>query len=225
MKNAVQTVEVREAILDATDEFLARYGYKKTTIDNLAQAVGIGKGSVYLHFSSKEEIALSHIDRIIERLIVELRIIAKKKIPSEERLRQMLLMRVLHRFDSVQHYTQSLNDLLAALRPKLLARRKVYFQKEAEIFAVVIAEGQNSEIFDKTDALETAESLLQATNSLLPFSLTTRELGERDDIEEKTRRLANLLLNGLRRREEGERKKRQKVKGKICLKKIIFNNN
>ncbi|MBA4184724.1 MAG: TetR/AcrR family transcriptional regulator [Acidobacteria bacterium] len=85
MKNAVQTVEVRETILDATDEFLARYGYKKTTIDNLAQAVGIGKGSVYLHFSSKEEIALSHIDRIIERLIVELRIIAKKKIPSEER--------------------------------------------------------------------------------------------------------------------------------------------
>jgi AcrR family transcriptional regulator len=202
MRTAVQTVEVREAILDATDDFLARYGYKKMTIDDLAQAVGIGKGSVYLHFSSKEEIALSHIDRIIERLKTELETIAKKELSPEERLRQMLLKRVLHRFDSVQHYTQSLNDLLSALRPKLLARRKTYFQEEAEIFALVIVEGQKAGSFDADDALETAEAFLRATNSLLPYSLTTRELGERDDIEEKTRRLANLLLKGLLHREK-----------------------
>jgi AcrR family transcriptional regulator len=203
MRTAVQTVEVREAILDATDDFLARYGYKKMTIDDLAQAVGIGKGSVYLHFSSKEEIALSHIDRIIERLKIELKIIAKTELSPEERLSRMLLKRVLHRFDSVQHYTQSLNDLLAALRPKLLARRKTYFQEEAEIFAEVIAEGQETGIFDRDDAaLEIAEAFLRATNSLLPYSLTTRELGERNDIEEKTLRLANLLLKGLLHRDK-----------------------
>lgn len=200
MKSAVQTKEVREAILDATDGFLATHGYKKMTIDDLAQKVGIGKGSVYLHFSSKEEIALSHIDRIIERLTKELKTIAEKKISPEEKLRRMLLKRVLHRFDSVQNYTQNLNDLLAAVRPKLLARRKTYFQREAEIFARVIAEGQKSEIFVAGSATETAEIFLLATNSLLPFNLTTRELGKRDDIEERTRRLANLLLKGLIRR-------------------------
>ncbi len=197
MKNAVQTKEVREAILDATDNFLARYGYKKMTIDSLAQQFGIGKGSVYLHFTSKEEIALSHIDRIIERLARELKIIAEKKISPEEKLRRMLLKRVLHRFDSVQHYTQSLNDLLSALRPKLLARRKMYFETEAKIFAKVIEEGQKNKMFAGGNASETAETFLLATNSLLPFSLTARELGERDDIEAKTLRLANLLLKGL----------------------------
>ncbi|MEJ7575891.1 MAG: TetR/AcrR family transcriptional regulator [Pyrinomonadaceae bacterium] len=202
MKTAVQTVEVREAILDATDDFLARYGYRKMTIDDLAQAVGIGKGSIYLHFSSKEEIALSHIDRVIERLKRELKIIAEKKVSPEERIRQMLLKRVLHRFDSVQHYTQSLNDILSAIRPKFLARRKIYFEEEAEIFAIVIKEGQKAKIFGREYPLETATMLLLATNSLLPFSLTTRELGERDEVEEKTRRLANLLLNGLLRHEQ-----------------------
>ena len=63
MFNSVQTKEVREAILDATEQLLAQYGYKKIPIDDLAQEVGIGKGSIYLHFTSKEEIALSHIDR------------------------------------------------------------------------------------------------------------------------------------------------------------------
>ena len=201
MKAAVQTVEVREAILDATDEFLARFGYQKMTIDDLANAVGIGKGSVYLHFSSKEEIALSHIDRIVERLKGELKIIVRKKISPEERIRQMLLKRVLHRFDSVQHYTRSLNDILSAIRPKFLARRKKYFEEEAEIFAVVVEEGQKAKIFSGKNPLETATALLLATNSLLPFSLTTRELGERDEIEEKTQRLANLILEGLVRRE------------------------
>lgn len=199
MRTAVQTVEVREAILDATDEFLARFGYKKMTIDELAQAVGIGKGSVYLHFSSKEEIALSHVDRIVERLKTELKIIAAIKTSPEERLRRMLLTRVLHRFDSVQHYTQSLDDILAAIRPKLLARRKTYFQAEAEILAAVIEEGQTDKYFQIENATEVAETFLLATNSLLPLSLTTQELGHREDIEAKTLRIADLLLKGIRR--------------------------
>jgi len=199
MRNAVQTVEVREAILDATDDFLARFGYKKMTIDELANAVGIGKGSIYLHFDSKEEIALSHVDRIVERLKSELKsLAADEKKSSEERLRQMILKRVLHRFDSVQHYTQSLNDLLAALRPKLLARRENYFAAEAGIFAEVIESGQKTKDFIETDALELAETFLLATNSLLPFSLTTVELGGRQDIENKTLRIADLLLKGIK---------------------------
>jgi hypothetical protein len=110
-----------------------------------------------------------------------------------------MLVRVLFRFDSVQHYTQSLNDLLAALRPKLLARREEYFKQEAEIFAEVIEEGQAKDDFQKGNALELAEIFLLATNSLLPFSLTTQELGERRDIEEKTLRIADLLLKGIRK--------------------------
>jgi TetR/AcrR family transcriptional regulator, fatty acid metabolism regulator protein len=199
MRTAVQTVEVREAILDATDDFLARFGYKKMTIDELASAVGIGKGSIYLHFASKEEIALSHVDRIVERLKIKLKLIAAMSLSPEERLRQMLLMRVLHRFDSVQHYTQSLNDILSAIRPKLLARRKTYFEEEAKIFATVIEEGQTDGEFESGNAPEEiAKTFLLATNSLLPFSLTAQELGARDDIETKTLRIADLLLKGIR---------------------------
>lgn len=199
MKAAVQSIEVREAILDATDHFLSNFGYKKMTIDDLAREVGIGKGSIYLHFSSKEEIALSHIDRIVERVKEQLEAIAKSAVSDEEKLRQMLLARVLLRFDSVQHYKQSLNDLLAGLRPKLLARRKQYFAEEAEIFAKVIKEGQVKEEFQEENAVKLAEIFLLATNSLLPFSLTTQELGERREIEEKTLRVADLLLKGLKK--------------------------
>lgn len=197
MPVVVQTKEVREALLDATDRILAERGYQKMTIDDLAREVGIGKGSVYLHFSSKEEIALSHIDRIVERLKERLKTIVRENISQKEKLCEMLLTRVLFRFDSVQHYTQSLNDLLLSLRPKLLARRENYFAEEAAIFAEVIESGQKDGEFEIGDSLEIAHAFLLATNSLLPYSLTTEELGSRADIEAKTLRLANLLIKGI----------------------------
>lgn len=198
MRSSVKQKEVREAILDATDALLSRYGYKKMTIDDLAKEVGIGKGSVYLHFTSKEEIVLSHIDRIIEQLKGKLAAIAGSDEKPEERLRKMLKTRVLHRFESVQHYTQNLNDLLAAIRPSFLARREDYFTQEARIFASVIEAGQQTGDFTTgADGGEIAESMILATNSLLPFNLTVQELGARRDVEKKIQRLADLLLQGL----------------------------
>ncbi len=197
MKDATRPIPTRGAIILAADRLLARSGYKKMTIDDLANEVGIGKGSVYLHFSSKEEIALSHIDGIIEKLKANLRVIAVKPLSVEIRLSEMLLERVLYRFDSVQHYSQSLNELLAVLRPKLLERRKRYFREEARIFSEIIAEGQKSKIFGKLDADDTAITFLSATNALLPYSLSAIELGDRVEVADRTRKTADVLIRGI----------------------------
>jgi AcrR family transcriptional regulator len=201
MTSTIAREEVREAILDAADHLLARYGYRKMTVDDIAQEAGIGKGTIYLHFASKEEVTLSHVDRIIERLKERLWAIARSDADVAIRLRLMLVARVLFRFDSVQHYTQSLNDLLAALRPKLLARRARYFEDEARVFVEVLDEGGRAGVFNFDDALTTAFALLNATNSLLPYSLSTSELGERDEIKEKTEQIADLILSGLLRKQ------------------------
>lgn len=200
MRSSSQAQSTRDALLDATDRLLARCGYKKMTIDALAREVGIGKGSVYLHFASKEEITLSHIDRIVERLKEKLRAIAARPSGIEERLADMLIERVVFRFDSVQHYSESLEDLLSHIRGKYLERRKRYFDQEAAIFASVISEGQSSGKFAEGDALEYAHVLLAATNSYLPYSLSSAELGDRIEITAKTRRLADVLLLGIVRR-------------------------
>lgn len=193
---------VKDAILDATDRLLARFGYRKMTVEDIAVEAGIGKGTIYLHFSSKEEVVLSHIDRIVDRLKERLQEIARSDLPAAERLRLMLLTRVLFRFDSIQHYTQSLNDLLAALRPGLLRRRAQYFEAEAQIFAQVLIAGRQSGELSFADEHATAHALLQATNGLLPYSLSTTELGERNEVQQRATDVADLMLHGLLSRKE-----------------------
>ena len=192
---------IRDSILDATDRLLARYGYRKMTVEDIAVEAGIGKGTIYLHFSSKEEVVLSHIDRIVERLKERLREIAGSDATAAERLRLMLMTRVLFRFDSVQHYTQSINDLLAALRAGFLARRAHYFEAEAQIFAEVLRAGREAGEFSFDDEHATAHALLQATNGLLPYSLSTSELGSRREVSQRVADVAELILRGVISRE------------------------
>jgi AcrR family transcriptional regulator len=200
MRSVAVREDIRDLILDAADRLLARYGYQKMTIDDLAREVGVGKGTIYLHFSSKEEVALSRIDRVIDRLKHELQVLGHNDQDPLARLRSMLMLRVIYRFDSVQHYSESLNQVMAAIRPSLLERRKSYFEAEARIFAEVLKEGRRAGQFFFKDTMATARALLTATNSLLPYSLSPRELGERGALEQRTARIVDLLVAGLCRR-------------------------
>src|SRR5262245_12062425 len=42
-----------ERILDAAATLLVRWGYRKTTIDDVAHEAGVGKGTIYLHWKDK----------------------------------------------------------------------------------------------------------------------------------------------------------------------------
>jgi len=200
MPTALMPVTVRDAVLDAAERLLTRYGYKKMTMDDLAREAGIGKGTTYLHFPSKQEVVLCTIDRIVDRLLERLRAIAQSDCAPDLKLRQMLVTRVLFRFDSVEDYSESLDELLRSLRPAYMARRQRYFNAEAAPFREVLRAGQEAGAFSFDDELGTANTLLLATNSLLPYSLSRRELGKRKVVEERAIRVADLLLDGLRLR-------------------------
>lgn len=48
--------EREEHILDAAAKLLVRWGYRKTTIDDVAREANVGKGTIYLHWKDKNEL-------------------------------------------------------------------------------------------------------------------------------------------------------------------------
>jgi TetR/AcrR family transcriptional regulator, fatty acid metabolism regulator protein len=197
MRHTAKRPDIRVLILDAVDGLLAKYGYGKMTMDDVAKQVGIGKGTIYLHFPSKEELVLSHIDRIAEAVVQKLQETADSSDSIDRRLRRMLVLRVLQRFDSVAHYSRSLGDLLSSVRAPLLQRRQAYFEKEAAVFEGLLREGARLGSLDCPDPRTTSLVLIQSTNSLLPFNLSARELGRREELEDQVGRIADLLIKGL----------------------------
>jgi AcrR family transcriptional regulator len=55
-KRDIQAKETRKKILVAAVRLFARQGYHKTTIADLAQAIGLTTGAVFYHFPSKEDL-------------------------------------------------------------------------------------------------------------------------------------------------------------------------
>jgi AcrR family transcriptional regulator len=46
--------ERAEHILNVAAELLGRFGYRRVTVDDIADAAGIGKGTIYLHWKTRE---------------------------------------------------------------------------------------------------------------------------------------------------------------------------
>jgi AcrR family transcriptional regulator len=66
--------EFRSAeILEAARRVFARSGFEGATVERIAEAAGVAKGTVYLYFPSKREIYLAALRQGMERLIGEMR--------------------------------------------------------------------------------------------------------------------------------------------------------
>jgi AcrR family transcriptional regulator len=94
-------MDLEESLLNAVDHLLALRGYREMTIEDVAREVGVANAVMYLHFCSKENLVLSHIDRIVRRVIEGLERIGQSAASPADKIRQMLLLRVMTRFDSV----------------------------------------------------------------------------------------------------------------------------
>jgi AcrR family transcriptional regulator len=187
----------RDSILDAAERLLPRHGYGKATLDDVAREAGVGRRTIYLHFPSKEEVFLASIDRVVDRLLLELAGIVAESAPPDVRLWRMLVTRVMSRFDHVRAYQASLDELLADLRTQYLERRERYFDLEADLIAKVVDQGRRELDWLLEDPHETARTLVVATNALLPYSLSRRERGSRNDVQTRAAALASLLLRGV----------------------------
>lgn len=55
--------ERAERILDAAAELITRWGYSKTTIDDIAKKAGVAKGTIYLHWKTREDLFQALMER------------------------------------------------------------------------------------------------------------------------------------------------------------------
>lgn len=186
----------RDKVLDAAAELFERYGYKKTTIEDIANEAGIGKGSVYLRFGSKEEIGLAWLKRLHDSFSSQL-VNSSHHSRPDDRIRQFLIDRVMLRFDLFSKHRRSLDEAMCSLKTQLDEKKRAFHEEEAQAIAAIIVEGQSMGDFVSPDPVSDARTMILATNTLLPYSNRPDQIGDRASVLQQANALAKLLVRAL----------------------------
>jgi AcrR family transcriptional regulator len=199
---AATKTSTRDLILDATEEIMARYGFRKMTMEDIAKEARVGRRTIYLYFKNKEDLALSSIGRVVESAQDRMRtILDDPDLDCIEKLKAMLRERVLSRVRAVAQYHESLDEIFELVRPAYIERRRRYFSVEQDLISLALETGVEHGKLEVGNPMQTAAILLQATNAYLPYSLSVKELGNPAHIEKQLRLMVDLLLRGLERTE------------------------
>lgn len=140
-----QRIEREQLILQAADDLLVERGYHDTSIDDIAARVGISKGTVYLHFASKEDLVFALIERGMRQLQATLDdILSSPGTPSEK---LYAVMRQMCTSMMSQQRIQIVEAIFRApeLHGRLMERRETFgkiWGEPQERISAVLEEGK-----------------------------------------------------------------------------------
>jgi AcrR family transcriptional regulator len=188
--------ERREQILKAADEHFRRYGYNKTTVADLAKAIGVSAAYVYRFFESKQAIGEAVCAMTLARIDDELLGIATDQQRSATERLRALYRCLAERGIELFFNERKLHDLvIVAVEAKWPS---VMRHKEALIEAAkrVVEDGRATGEFErKTPLDEICRAILE---SLEPFAHPMLlELKDRAELDASVVAVSNLVLRSL----------------------------
>lgn len=187
--------DVRDKILCAARNRVLHYGYKKTTIDEIAMDAGIGKGTIYLYFESKEDVALAVMAEMKRESLCMLQsIAADKDLDPLEKLKRMLIFTPVTANERCVECPAAI-ELIIALKPHFTKRMQPFQDLEISLLTTVLREGVSQGLFRAMDTDSTARVLKAMVSGFLPpypFVNGTQE------ISEQIKTIVELVFEGMR---------------------------
>jgi AcrR family transcriptional regulator len=83
-------------LIDAAEAQFRRFGYRRTTIDDITADAGTGKGSLYLHFESKQAVYMAVVEASLERFVESASRLLDGPGPVPSRLRSLVELTIHH---------------------------------------------------------------------------------------------------------------------------------
>lgn len=141
--------ERREEILDAATELFAEQGYSEAGTQELADRLGVGKGTLFRHFPTKRELFLAAADRIMVRLREHIEAGVAEILDPLERI--STAVRVCLRFFAEHpRYVELIVQERALFKDRTKPTYGVYREKNiarwAELYRVLIGAGRVREM-------------------------------------------------------------------------------
>jgi len=185
--------EKLDAILDTAKNMFARYGLRKTSLDEVARMARVAKATIYNYFGSKDHVYLEVLRREMDEIVEKISASVAQEVTPTDKL-------VAFARAKFRYMRQAINLLnldregIEKLLPSADSIRSELFEQEVNILRSILNEGVEKGIFHTNNALLTARAIAHGFRG---FELNWLVQESEEKIEHYLDELMTILFYGL----------------------------
>ncbi len=193
--------DFKSLVIEKAREIFIKYGYKKTSMEDIAKACNKSKGLIYHHYKSKEEIfkliATNEVNQILIDII--------KKINSIKDVKEKIKIFTLTWYSFLNDNANLYHKIIIDIIEYIYIIKEMIEDLHMNIFNLIkdiLKEGQDKQIFFIEDIEKTTKSVFHMimgfnySSIMYIFNFDTNKFNDHNDIDN----YMNLIFSGLEKR-------------------------
>lgn len=184
---------IKDTILKAAQEVFSKYGYKKTTLEDIAQYIGKGKSALYYYFKSKQEIFEAVLAYEIAQMGDALFSAVESEKSPQQKLRRYIIKR-MELYHQLANFYGAIQQEYVENLSVIEKIREQYDKLELQLISDIIRKGVEEGKFKNRNIPLTANAIIIAMKGFeYGFSKETDLKKIEDDIDQ----LLEVLFYGI----------------------------
>jgi len=182
-----------ESILDTARKMFARYGLRKTSLEEVARMARVAKATIYNYFGSKDRVYLEVLRREVDEVVEKV----SSSVAQETSPKDKLVAFARAKFRYMRQAINILNldrEGVEKLLPSAEGIRSELFEQEVNIIRSILNEGVEKGVFHTNNTLLTARAI---AHGLRGFELNWLVQETEERIDRYLDELISILFYGL----------------------------
>jgi AcrR family transcriptional regulator len=185
--------EFRKKIITTAGQIFSRYGFRKTSMDEIAKALKMGKSSIYYYFESKEAIFESVVLNEANILRSNLTSTIKAVDSPIDKMRNYVFVR-MKSFEKLSNYYNAIFDKNLDHFDFIESIREKYDREELAILRLIIYDGVRKHVFNVVNSEYTAMAIQTTLKGVeVPLFWKRKE----ENIESRLNAILDVLFFGI----------------------------
>lgn len=179
-------IDIRNLIVESATKFFTRYGFHKTTMDEIAKNIHKAKGLLYYYFKSKEELFNEVLKQELGIVKSELGRITHSSQDPLSKLKDYILTHLRLLYKSANYHETLKADLFEKYHFVKDIRDDFVTFERAQL-TVILEEGKNLGLIDIKDINTTVDILLMVSSGIeIPLYIQDKYKEYENTLEELT---------------------------------------
>ncbi len=191
-------MDKRENILRAASVMFQKYGFAKTTLDDIAQECGMKNTALYYYFKSKDDIINEMFNSDMEKIQDNIRNAVAKQDTIKNKIHAFVFEKLISFKSQKRYFDLVLKENLSVKHRQLAFEQKNKFDEfEKKLLTGIISEGIDSNVFVNHSIDSVIYMITGTTWGISYFVLHGKQEMELNKIVDD---VVNIMFSGLEKR-------------------------